>query len=82
MRMTCPHCNGAAHIRTSRQMTLTARELRYQCINVECGHTWVSVLEAIRTIVPSQCPNPKVFLQHAKRPGAPPDARQMPLAIA
>lgn len=81
MRMTCPHCATTAHIRTSRQMSHTARELRYQCTNVECGHTWVAVLEAIRTIVPSQTPNPKVYLQRSPHKQSPPDPAQMPLAM-
>lgn len=43
------------------------RELVYQCTDPECGHTWVSNLEAIRTLSPSAKPNPTVLLPISER---------------
>lgn len=62
MKMLCPHCNSKSKIRTSRTISSISRELYYQCNNIDCGHTWSALLSAIRTIVPSQCPNPKVYI--------------------
>lgn len=62
MRVSCPHCNSKATIRTSKEMSLISREVYFQCTNHECGHTWTSILSAIRTIVPSRQPNPNVYI--------------------
>lgn len=62
MQHICPHCNSKATCRTSRAVSPLTRELYMQCHNVECGHTWKSHLAAVGTIVPSQIPNPQVFL--------------------
>lgn len=50
--MNCPHCGHRAVIRTSIERTRTMRELYFLCPNLLCGHSWVSMLEAIRTISP------------------------------
>jgi len=63
MRVTCPHCESVANIRTSRPVTRLTRELHCQCTNLECGHTFVSLLEAVRTISPSNTPDPMVTRQ-------------------
>lgn len=65
--MRCAHCDSSATIRTSRQMTPTCRELYFQCQNIECGHTFSAVLEVTRTIVPSQTPNPAVYIPQSTR---------------
>lgn len=62
MRIKCPHCSGNAKVRTSRSLSPISRELYYQCQNVQCGHTWYSLLSVIRTIVPSRTPNQKVYI--------------------
>lgn len=78
MQHLCPHCNTKSTCRTSRTVTNTMRELYMQCHNVECGHTWKSILAVSHTIVPSQQPNPKVFLpSRLKAPAA--DDRQLDL---
>ncbi|TFW71492.1 transcriptional regulator [Methylotenera oryzisoli] len=59
---SCPHCSSKARISTSKKVTNITREIYYQCTNIECGHTWASVLSAVRTIVPSRIPNPAVFI--------------------
>lgn len=67
MRLTCPHCGGDAVIRTSRAMSETSREASVQCEDVECAHTWVALICAVRTIAPSMRPNPKVFIPLSPR---------------
>lgn len=58
--MKCPHCLAHAWARTSRELSPLLREIYYQCTDVECGHTWVSRLEATRTLSPSGKENPAV----------------------
>lgn len=73
--MPCPHCEGKSKIRTSRSISTISKELSYQCTNINCGHTWVALISIVRTIVPSQIPNPKVYIQMTDRthqPAAPP----------
>lgn len=67
MRLTCPHCNGDAVIRTSRAMSETSREASVQCEDVECAHTWVALICAVRTIAPSMRPNPRVYIPLSPR---------------
>ena len=61
-RMACPHCEAQSEIRTGKVLTPTMRETLYQCVNVECGHTFVAVTEIVRTLSPSATPNPAVNL--------------------
>jgi hypothetical protein len=82
MQHHCPHCQSKATCRTSRTITVTMRELYMQCHNIECGHTWKSLLAVSHSIVPSQCPNPKVFLPSRHRPEKAADDRQMTLMPA
>ena len=63
MRVTCPHCESVANIRSSRPVSRVTRELHCQCTNLHCGHTFVSLLEAVRTISPSNTPDPLVTRQ-------------------
>lgn len=83
MRLTCPHCGSHATIRSSKAITEITREARMQCHNVDCAHTWVSVISAIRTIAPSMRPNPKVYIPLS--PNSPaakaPDGNQMELGM-
>lgn len=66
MKHICPHCKSKATCRTSRDVTDLTRELYMQCHNIECGHTWKSIMTAVNTIVPSQVPNPRVFLARSR----------------
>lgn len=63
----CPHCGGVAASRTTRELSPLTREIYIQCLNFECGHTWKSFLSIVATIVPSQIPNPKVFIPRSNR---------------
>lgn len=65
--MNCPHCRKRAQVRTSNEITLTMREVYFLCTNIVCGHSWVAVIEATRTISPSGIPNPKVNLPVLER---------------
>lgn len=58
----CPHCGSKSTIRTSKMITKLVREYRFQCNNTDCGHTWVSQLGIVRTITPSNVPDPTVNL--------------------
>lgn len=71
-RYSCPHCKTRARCRTSRPLSALTQELYLQCINVECGHTWKSLMSAVHTLVPSQTPDPTVFL-----PKKPPNTHHM-----
>lgn len=58
----CPHCRARGKARTSKEMSLTMREITFVCTNEKCGHVWVSTLEAARTLSPSSTPNLAVKL--------------------
>lgn len=58
----CPHCDAGATARSSRQLSKTLREIVYQCVDPECGHTYVANLEAVRTLSPSAKPRTEVRL--------------------
>ncbi|CNB50067.1 Phage transcriptional activator%2C Ogr/Delta [Yersinia intermedia] len=45
----CPLCHSAAHTRSS-QVTSETKELYHQCINVNCGHTVVTLESFMRSI--------------------------------
>lgn len=74
MRITirCPICSTRAIARSSRELSVTLREITYRCENDECGHVYVANLEVMRTIVPSILSNPDVSIplsvhSHVKR---------------
>ncbi|OZI26836.1 hypothetical protein CAL26_05855 [Bordetella genomosp. 9] len=63
----CPHCGHFATVRTSETMSPTLRVLYFQCRSLFCGHTWVSHLEAVRTVSPPAIANPAIDLPLASR---------------
>ncbi|VVE12338.1 transcriptional regulator [Pandoraea morbifera] len=65
MKLVCPHCDSRAHIRSSRPLSRVTRELYCQCTKLECGHTFMSLVEVVRTLSPSSTPNPDVAKQLA-----------------
>ncbi|UCV02326.1 ogr/Delta-like zinc finger family protein [Dechloromonas denitrificans] len=67
MRLKCPHCGSDATIRSSRTFSEITREASVQCNNIECAHTWVAQISAVRTIAPSMTPNPKVYIPVSPR---------------
>lgn len=62
MRAACPHCGALAAIRSSKRITPLYSEVRFECGNPECGHVWVASLGVLRTLVPSDRPNPAVSI--------------------
>lgn len=70
MRVKCPHCLGYARARSSDLLTPLYREIRFECVNDACGHIWVAGLEAIRTLCPSDTPNPDIQLPLSEAHGA------------
>ncbi|WP_348635837.1 ogr/Delta-like zinc finger family protein [Cupriavidus sp. AcVe19-1a] len=67
MKMNCPHCGAVAHIRSSRTVSRMTRELYCQCTNLTCGHTFVGLVEVVRTLSPSSNPDPEIAKQLAAR---------------
>lgn len=59
-RFPCPMCKTSCEIRTSYMPSDTMRESFYQCVNVECGCTFVFTGEISRLLNPGATPNPKV----------------------
>lgn len=62
LRTSCPHCRCFAKVRSSETITALVKELRYQCTNLDCGHTFVASLTIDRTVVQSAMPNPRIRL--------------------
>lgn len=65
-RIACPHCGSYARARNSYQLTTTYREVRFECTADNCGYIWVAGLEALRTLCPSDTPNPDVHIPLAE----------------
>jgi hypothetical protein len=68
LRMKCPHCEGKARVRTSREVSSITTELQLQCQGaIECGHTYVAHLIVSHTVRPSGTPNPKIAIAFSPR---------------
>lgn len=66
----CPHCKGWATIGAVKPKSILTTELAFACRNIDCGHTFVGLLEIVRTLSPSSCPDLSVDLPlspHVKR---------------
>jgi hypothetical protein len=61
-RMHCPHCDHFARIRSSKALTPTYVEVRFECMDANCGHIWLAGVEVLRTLCPSSQPNPDVSI--------------------
>jgi C4-type Zn-finger protein len=58
MRLSCPHCDEPAHIRTSKRPSPVFSEVFAWCTNVaHCGWSGRVHVEFARTTVPSRKPN-------------------------
>lgn len=68
MKAKCPHCKSIATIRSSKDVGSLVREAKCQCSNLACGHTFVAMLEVVRTISPSAFPDPLVAAQLKQSP--------------
>jgi hypothetical protein len=60
--IACPHCKAAARVRSSRELSSLVREIYLRCTNDDCGHVFGGEIAITRTISPSACPDPSVFL--------------------
>ncbi len=58
MGFKCWKCGHRATSVKLRPMSPTLMEAGYQCRNIDCGHTFVVALEAIRTLSPGAYPSP------------------------
>ncbi len=63
--IVCPHCDSKAIVRNSADVTKMIREIRLECTNDDCQHTFVGQLSVIRTIRPSLMPRADVRLPFA-----------------
>lgn len=69
-RTLCPHCDFPALTRTSTQLSKLVKRSMHSCTNPECGHTFVTHQEIVRTLSPSATPDPSVLLplsSHVRR---------------
>lgn len=58
MGFTCWKCGSRCSCVKMRHVSPTLVEAGYQCGNLDCGHTFVVAIEAIRTLNPGAFPNP------------------------
>jgi hypothetical protein len=58
----CPICRTRAIARSSRELSLTMREITFRCDNDSCGHVYVAHLEIMRSVVRSALDNPEVSI--------------------
>lgn len=58
MGFICWRCGTRATSQTLRVMSPLLKEAGYRCTNIDCGHTFVVALEAIRTLNPGAYPAP------------------------
>lgn len=83
LRVKCPHCGSFARARSSDTLTPTYREVRFECVNDACGHVWLAGLEALRTLCPSDTPNPEIHLPcSAAAPATEDSSTAAPVAAA
>lgn len=73
--ITCPHCDAKSIVRTSTDVTKMVREIRLECTNGDCGHSFVGQLSVIRTIRPSRIPREGIHLPFANPNLVGPDAK-------
>lgn len=63
MRLTCPHCQGAAKVRWSHRVTATAREGGVECLDVAgCGWRGKFDMTITHTYAPAAHPRDGVHL--------------------
>lgn len=60
--MKCPYCGNHSRHCDSHKISKKAREIFRQCMNVQCGYTFVTIEEIVRTISPSAYLNPDLDL--------------------
>lgn len=53
MLVTCPVCLTKTRIATSRAISSETRELYCQCLNLNCGTSFVSLISLVRIIKPT-----------------------------
>lgn len=58
MGFKCWKCGDRATSVKLKSLTPTLMEAGYRCRNIDCGHTFVVALEAIRTLNPGAFPSP------------------------
>lgn len=59
--MPCPNCDSVPKVRTVKQLTISMREVFFECSNEQCQYQWIAYLSFSRTLSPSATPNKKVI---------------------
>ncbi|SEF14513.1 ogr/Delta-like zinc finger family protein [Burkholderia sp. WP9] len=62
LKFACPHCLSRTVADGGLEVSPLRIEIRYACTDFECGHTFTATLEAVRTLIPSNKPNPDIHL--------------------
>lgn len=66
----CPYCEARSTAVKTKRVSVLSIEVGYRCTNLDCGHTFVAVIEAIRSLSPSAYARPDVNLpisRHVRR---------------
>lgn len=62
MAFKCPHCGDTARRASCHPTSERMQKAFYQCNNLACGHTFMSMEEIVCTTLPSDNPNPDVHI--------------------
>jgi len=62
IKVACPHCDSPTIVRSSEKITRKTKQAKLICTNPDCGHTFVVMVEAVKTISQSAMPHPSVHL--------------------
>ena len=62
----CNRCGSAAVIDSSKEISDVAKHLYCMCKNVECGHTFVVIMEFSHTLSPSALDLPEEVRERLK----------------
>jgi hypothetical protein len=82
LRLSCPHCDAYARVRTTYKLTKTYREMRIECTNDACGFVWLIGMEALRTLCPSDQPKPEIDIPLATDRSVASSTTAAPIAAA
>lgn len=53
MRVYCKECHSKGRIASREELSMEFARLYCQCLDAECGHTWVTTLTFSHTLSPS-----------------------------
>lgn len=62
----CPDCQSSCRITKTKILSVTYKEFYVSCTNDNCGARYVFGSEPVRTLIPSQIPNPTIQIPLAR----------------